>query len=184
MLWPFPPSGSCMLMQSWCWYFQKMQGSVVEKAKWLWAEFTEEIFVMWSEGGSLILFILINLSRSVCSRPRMSSRDMKVYHQEIWKFSIWMKSLCAGGISQCWTCFRLWVQAGALAILNREGDAEFVLLLLKPKFVPKLNLWPASVQVTSWCCGWCTQVIPCEFSMGSWPYQHPTTVGISCPFRQ
>lgn len=25
------------------------------------------------------------------------------------------------------------------AVLNREGDAEFVLLLLKPKFVSKLN---------------------------------------------
>lgn len=51
----------------------------MKKAKRLGAEFTEEIFVMWSEYASLILFILINLSISVCSRPRMLTTIIKRY---------------------------------------------------------------------------------------------------------
>lgn len=150
-------------MQSWCWYFQKIRGSVVEKAKWLWAEFTEEIFVMWSEGASLIVCILINLSRSVCFRPRMSTTIIKRYESLAfeWNLFVLVGSPSAGHVSGCECTHE------QRDVLNREGDAEFVLLLLKPEFVPKLNLWPASVQVMSWCCRWCTQVIPWEFSMGS-----------------
>lgn len=66
-------------MQSCCWYFQKIWGSAVEKAKWLWAKWLWAQFVMWSEGASLILFILINLYVSVCSRHRMSTTIIKRY---------------------------------------------------------------------------------------------------------
>lgn len=167
------------LMQSWCWYFQKTWRSVVEKAKWLWAAFSEEIFVMWSESASLILFILINLSISVCSRPRMSTTIIERYKSLAfeWNPFVLVGSPSARHVSEC---VDTWAKG-----CSREGDAEFVLLLLKPEFVPKLNFWPASVEVISWICRWCmTHVIPYEFSVGCWPYQHPTAVGISCPFRQ
>lgn len=133
------------LMQSWCWYFQKTWGSVVENAKLLWAEFTEEIFEMWSEGASLILLILTNLSPSACSRPRMSTTIAKRYKSLAfeWNPFVLVGSHSAGHVSGCeWTHEQR-------DVLTREGDAEFVSVLLKPRFVPKLNLWPASVQEIS-----------------------------------
>lgn len=151
MLWPFCPSGSCMLLWSWCRVdagISKTWGSVVEKAKWLWAAFTEEIFVLWFESASLILFTLIKLSVSVCSRPRMSTTTIKRYKSLAfeWNPFVLVRSPSAGHVSG-------YVDPWARGC-TREGDAEFVLLLLKPEFVPKLNLWPASVEVISWICGW------------------------------
>lgn len=91
------------LMLSWCWYFQKTWRSVVEKAKWLWAAFTEEIFVMWSKSASLILFILINLYVSVCSRPRMSTTIIERYKSLAfeWNPFVLVGSPSAGRVSVC-----------------------------------------------------------------------------------
>lgn len=144
-----------------------------------WAEFSEEIFVMWSEGASLILFILINLSVSVCSRPRMSTTIIKRYKSSAfeWNPFVLVGSPSAGHVPGC-ECTR------TKACTKQRGWCRICFTAVETRIRTKAEL------VTGICSSdllvlWVTYPShPLWILHGQLAMSASRCWGYSCPFRQ